>query len=82
MSVKISYNHRSAEIVDSVDTALDHVRTAMIHSACSASAADEMVEIETDDGVYCYYDQDAADRDQTGARAFALIEREGGRNSR
>jgi hypothetical protein len=82
MSIKISYNHRSAETVETVEIARNHVRTALIQSYGTKDAAGEMVEVSTDDGIYCYASQADADRDDTGANAYALIEREGGRNAR
>ena len=69
----INYNHQSQQTAPDMDTALDMVRTAMIQCRQSATGADDMVEIEVEDGVYCYYDQEDADRDDTGARAFAHI---------
>jgi predicted outer membrane protein len=80
--MKIAYSHRSAQHADSIEAARANVRTALIQSYGSASAAEEMVEISTDDGIYCYASQADADRDDTGANAYALIEREGGRNAR
>lgn len=82
MNIKITYSHRSAQTTDSIDSARSHVRTALIQSYRSADAADEMVEVNTDDGIYCYASQADADRDDTGANAYALIERVGGRNAR
>lgn len=82
MSYKITYNHRSAETVDNVTIACQHVRSALIQSYRSADAATKMVEVNIDDGIYCYASQTDADRDDTGANAYALIERVGGRNAR
>ena len=82
MNMKITYSHRSTETAESIDSARNHVRTSLIQSYRSADAAAQMVEVETDDGIYIYASQVDADRDDTGANAYALIERVGGRNAR
>lgn len=67
MTLEIRYNHRSTQTADSYAAALDKVRAEMLPQK------EAPVEIKCDDGTYIYRDQDAADRDDTGARAFAVI---------
>lgn len=66
----IRYNHRSSQTAGSYEEALDLVRTAML------PGGDKLVQIEAGDGVYVYRDQEDADRDDTGARAFSVISEE------
>lgn len=65
--IQIRYNHRSTQTADSYAAALDKVRAEMLPFVGAP------VEIKCDDGTYIYRDQEAADRDDTGARAFAVI---------
>lgn len=67
MTLEIGYNHRSSQTADSYAAALDKVRSAMLPQK------DAPVEIKCDDGTYIYRNQADADRDDTGARAFAVI---------
>ena len=67
MNYQIRYNHRSTETAEDYATALDMVRSEMLPQK------EEPIEIKCDDGTYIYRDQEDADRDDTGARAFACI---------
>lgn len=67
MQLEIRYNHRSSQTADSYAAALDKVRSEMLPQK------DAPVEIKCDDGTYIYRNQADADRDDTGARAFAVI---------
>ena len=69
----IRYNHTSAETASSMTAALAAVRREMIHTQRTKHGANNMVTVSADDGTYCYLDQADADRDQTGASAFAVI---------
>lgn len=64
---QIRYNSRSSQTATSYASALDLVRTEMLPQKSAP------VEIKADDGTYIYRDQEDADRDDTGARAFAVI---------
>ena len=60
-------------MAESYAEAMQQVRTEAIHTIGGRWAADEMVSVEADDGIYVYATQEDADRDDTGARAFAVI---------
>jgi hypothetical protein len=62
---RISYNHRSTETATSKDQALQMVR--------AEARVSRLALAETSDGIYCYASQEDKDRDDTGARAFAVI---------
>lgn len=70
MKYIIRYNHTSAQTADSRDEAMKLVRT---EAQYSIRGRYELVLLEVDDGTYIYPDQEAFDRDQTGAHAFAVI---------
>ena len=67
INYQIRYNHRSTQTADSYAAALDMVRTEMLPSK------ETPVEIAVEDGTYIYRNQEDADRDDTGARAYAVI---------
>ena len=73
MKLEIRYNHTSTQIAESYAEAMRQVRTEAIYTIRGRWAADEMVSVEADDGTYIYATQEDADRDETGARAFAVI---------
>lgn len=64
---QIRYNHTSTQTADSYAAALDMVRTQMLPQKSAP------VEITMPDGTYIYRTQEDADRDDTGARAYAVI---------
>jgi hypothetical protein len=73
MKLEIRYNHTSTATANSYAEALEQVRTEAIYTIKGKFAADEMVSVKVDDGTYIYATQEDADRDDTGARAFAVI---------
>ncbi len=70
----IHYSHTVPVHVASMGDAKRHVRDEAMRISGSAEAADRVVVIRGDDGVYAYLDQEAADADDTGAAAFAVID--------
>jgi len=48
---------------------------AMVLQGSTEEILAEMVSVRADDGHYVYESQEAADRDQDGSRAIAIIER-------
>ena len=49
------------------------VALARVMPILGGISADDLVTVKTDDGTYVYVDQEAADRDDTGASASAVI---------
>lgn len=72
----IRYNHTQEDVATSKAAALQIVADKAVQVRGSKTAAKDLVAVEVDDGTYVYLDQASADRDDTGARAFAVISAE------
>ncbi len=70
----ITYSHKSPAAADSIRDAKHAIREEAIRVRQSAGAAEAVVFIHSEDGIYAYLDQAAADADETGAAAFATID--------
>ena len=69
----ITYNHTGPESAEGMAAAKAVVREQALRALESAAAHAAVVFVRTDDGVYAYTSQEAADADDTGAAAFATI---------
>ena len=65
MNYQIRYQHTSWSSAPTKQEALERVRLE--------ARAPKLHTIEVPDGTYCYKSQEDMDRDDTGARAFAVI---------
>lgn len=77
--MKIRYNHTSPETADSYDEALNLVQEQALAIEGGkwnpVSARENLVIIDCDEADYIYLSQEEADNDETGASAFATIEK-------
>lgn len=73
MSYEIRYSHTSDKSAETMADAKDAVRKEAVAVREAASAQNTVVFVRADGDVYAYLDQAAADADDTGAAAFAVI---------
>lgn len=70
----IRYDHRAPQHADTTIEAKSLIRDEAMRMRGAAAARADVVFVRADDGIYAYLDQDAADADQTGAQALAVID--------
>lgn len=72
-AITIRYQHTSPASAATISDAKRLVRDAAVRVRETADAADAVVFVRCDDGLYAYLDQASADADDTGVAAFAVI---------